>query len=34
MPDDRDDPLRSGGIIDLLLFLLWAAIIVFALSQF
>jgi hypothetical protein len=33
MPDERDDPLKSGGAIDLVVFLLWAAVIVFALSQ-
>jgi hypothetical protein len=31
--DERDDPLRSGGIIDLLVFLMWAAVIVFGLSE-
>jgi hypothetical protein len=33
MPGDRDDPLKSGGTLDLVIFLLWATVIVFALSQ-
>jgi hypothetical protein len=33
MPDDRDDPLKSGGGLDLLFFLVWATALVFALSQ-
>jgi hypothetical protein len=31
--DERDDPVRSGGVVDLLVFLMWAAVIVYALSQ-
>jgi len=33
MSEERNDPLKSGGMIDLLVFLLWATVIVFALSQ-
>jgi hypothetical protein len=33
MPDDRDDPLKSGGAIHLVVFLLWAVVTVLALSQ-
>jgi hypothetical protein len=33
MPDDRNDPVRSGGAVDLLVFLLWATVTVLALSQ-
>jgi hypothetical protein len=34
MPEERDDdPLKSGGTLDLVVFLLWATVIVFALSQ-
>ncbi len=33
MPEERDDPLKSGGVIDIVVFLLWATVIVFALSQ-
>jgi hypothetical protein len=33
MPEDRDDPLKSGGIVDVVVFLLWAAITVFVSSQ-
>jgi hypothetical protein len=33
MPDDRDNPLRSGGALDLIIFLFWATVIVFGLSQ-
>jgi hypothetical protein len=32
MPDERDDSLKSGGAIDLVFFLLWAIVVVFALS--
>jgi hypothetical protein len=33
MPDERGDPPRSGGAFDLAIFLLWASVTVFALSQ-
>jgi hypothetical protein len=33
VPDERDDPLKSGGTLDLVIFLLWATVLVFALSQ-
>jgi hypothetical protein len=33
MTPGRGDPMRSGGLIDLVIFLLWAAIAVFAASQ-
>jgi hypothetical protein len=33
MSEERDDPLKSGGTLDLVVFLLWATVIVFALSQ-
>jgi hypothetical protein len=33
MAHERDDPMRGGGLIDLVIFVLWAAIIVFATSQ-
>jgi hypothetical protein len=33
MADERGDPLKSGTVIDLAVFLLWALVTVFALSQ-
>jgi hypothetical protein len=33
MPDERDEPLKSGGALDLVFLLLWATVVVFALSQ-
>jgi hypothetical protein len=33
MPSGRDDPLKTGGTLDVVVFLLWAIVIVFALSQ-
>jgi len=33
MPGERDDPPRSGGAFDLVIFLLWAALTVLALSE-
>jgi hypothetical protein len=33
MPNERDEPLEPGGTLDLVIFLLWATVIVFALSQ-
>lgn len=33
MTEERDDPLKSGGTLDIAVFLLWATVIVFALSQ-
>jgi hypothetical protein len=33
MPGERDEPLKTGGTIDVIVFLLWAIVIVFALSQ-
>jgi hypothetical protein len=33
MPSDRDDPEKSGGALGLVIFLLWAAATVLALSQ-
>jgi hypothetical protein len=33
MQEERDDPLKAGGALDLVIFLLWAIAIVFALSQ-
>jgi hypothetical protein len=33
VPEDRHDPLKSSGAVDLVILILWAAVIVFALSQ-
>lgn len=33
MQEDREDPLKTGGIVDLVVFLLWATITGFVASQ-
>jgi hypothetical protein len=33
MAGERDDPLKSNGALDLAVFLMWATITVFAVSQ-
>jgi hypothetical protein len=33
MQEERDDPLDANGVLDVVIFLLWAIAVVFALSQ-